>query len=83
MESYTKVTLNSCLAGGSLGVEYGLFTSHAHYFLWLYISLLVTGMLLFLFLSRIRVTGQRGSKSLKYGTGIIMILGGLVMLLLS
>ncbi len=71
------------LAGGSLGVEYGLFTSHAHDFIWLYISLLVTGTLLFLTLSRIRITGHRGRKPLQFGLGIFMILGGLVMLLLS
>ncbi len=70
-------------AGLSLGIEYALLIVHAHDFRWLYISLLAAGIIIFLGLSRFEIAGRENRRFFQYGAGIIFILSGIVLLLMS
>lgn len=71
------------IAGVSLGYEYNLNIAHAKEFKWLFVGLLITGLSIFILLSRVHFF-EKGTKSIvRISTGFILVIAGLIVILLT
>ena len=69
--------------GITLGFEHGVYIAHAQEFRWLYLTILASGLMVFLLLSSIQFIGHQRRKLIVYFTGIFLILFGIGSVLLA
>ncbi len=83
-KSSNKHLLKSFLIFGiTIGYENGLFIEHSDDFRWMYISILASGVCLFLILNNIHFIGNHKRKIFLNMAGVIFILLGVFLVLLS
>jgi len=71
------------IAGISLGYEYGINTAHAREFKWLFISLLLIGVSIFLVLNRFQFFRNGVMNLIRISSGILLVVAGLIVILLT
>jgi len=71
------------LAGCTLGYEYNLNIVHADEFRWLFISLFLAGIAIFLILNQIQFYKQGANSIIRIAAGFLMVIAGLIVVLLT
>lgn len=83
-ESFSaKINFLFILLGITIGFENGLYIIQASEFMWLFISIFFSGILIFLFLNNIQLIGQPKRKMIQFAMALILILSGVVLILLT
>jgi len=78
-----KINLLFILLGITVGFENGMYIMHTYEFMWLFLSIFISGIILFLFLNNIQFIGLPKRKMMQFALSLFLILSGIILILLT